>query len=73
MNVVETLDDLPTEIRSQIDDTEQSRSPMKSPRADIKRGLNAMARLIADHKTQYRAMFRQGLGWGDFEYGSACS
>lgn len=70
VNVVETLDDLPTEIRSQIDDTEQSRSPMKSPRADIKRGLNAMARLIADHKTQYRAMFRQGLGWVDFEYGS---
>ena len=29
-----------------------------------------MARLIADHKTQYRAMFRQGLGWVDFEYGS---
>lgn len=70
VNVVETVDDLPTEIRSQIDDTEQSRSPMKSPRADIKRGLNAMARLIADHKTQYRAMFRQGLGWVDFEYGS---
>ena len=70
VNVVETVDDLPTEIRSQIDDTEQSRSPMKSPRADIKRGLNAMARLIADHKTQYRAMFRPGLGWVDFEYGS---
>ena len=70
VNVVETVDDLPAEIRSQIDDTEQSRSPMKSPRADIKRGLNAMARLIADHKTQYRAMFRQGLGWVDFEYGS---
>lgn len=70
VNVVETVDDLPAEIRSQIDDTEQSRSPMKSPRADIKRGLNAMARLIADHETQYRAMFRQGLGWVDFEYGS---
>lgn len=70
VNVVETVDDLPTEIRSHIDDTEQSRSPMKSPRADIKRGLNAMARLIADHKTQYRAMFRPGLGWVDFEYGS---
>nr|DAG48964.1 MAG TPA: ParB ddrB-like ParB superfamily domain [Caudoviricetes sp.] len=70
VNVVETVDDLPADIRSQIDDTEQSRSPMKSPRADIKRGLNAMARLIADHKTQYRAMFRQGLGWIDFEYGS---
>ena len=70
VEVVETVDDLPAEIRSQIDDTEQSRSPMKSPRADIKRGLNAMARLIADHKTQYRAMFRQGLGWVDFEYGS---
>ncbi len=70
VNVVETVDDLPAEIRSQIDDTEQSRSPMKSPRADIKRGLNSMARLIADHKTQYRAMFRQGLGWVDFEYGS---
>ena len=70
VNVVETVDDLPAEIRNQIDDTEQSRSPMKSPRADIKRGLNAMARLIADHKTQYRAMFRQGLGWVDFEYGS---
>ena len=70
VEVVETVDDLPAEIRSQIDDTEQSRSPMKSPRADIKRGLNAMARLIADHKTQYRAMFRPGLGWVDFEYGS---
>ncbi len=70
VEVVETVDDLPAEIRSQIDDTEQSRSPMKSPRADIKRGLNAMARLIADHKTQCRAMFRQGLGWVDFEYGS---
>lgn len=70
VNVVETVDDLPADIRSQIDDTEQSRSPMKSPRADIKRGLNAMARLIADHKTQYRAMFRPGLGWVDFEYGS---
>lgn len=70
VEVVETVDDLPAEIRSQIDDTEQSRSPMKSPRADIKRGLNAVARLIADHKTQYRAMFRPGLGWVDFEYGS---
>ena len=70
VEVVETVDDLPAEIRSQIDDTEQSRSPMKSPRADIRRGLNAMARLIADHKTQCRAMFRQGLGWVDFEYGS---
>ena len=70
VNVVETVDDLPADIRSQIDDTEQSRSPMKSPRADIKRGLNAMARLIADHRTQYRAMFRPGLGWVDFEYGS---
>ena len=70
VEVVETVDDLPAEIRSQIDDTEQSRSPMKSPRADIRRGLNAMARLIADHKTQCRAMFRQGLGRVDFEYGS---
>lgn len=69
VNVVETLDDLPTEIRSQIDDTEQSRSPMKSIEANIRRGNEAMSRALQDKTDVHQAMYRSDVGWIDFVWG----
>ena len=70
VNVVETVDDLPAEIRSQIDDTEQSRSPMKSVEANIRRGNDAMSRALQDKTDVHRAMYRSDVGWIDFVWGS---
>ena len=70
VNVVETVDDLPAEIRSQIDDTEQSRSPMKSVEANIRRGNEAMSRALQDKTDVHRAMYRSDVGWIDFVWGA---
>ncbi len=70
VNVVETVDDLPAEIRSQIDDTEQSRSPMKSIEANIRRGNEAMSRALQDKTDVHRAMYRSDVGWIDFVWGA---
>lgn len=70
VNVVETVDDLPTEIRSQIDDTEQSRSPMKSIEANIRRGNEAMSRALQDKTDVHQAMYRSDVGWIDFVWGA---
>ncbi len=47
-----------------------SRSPMKSVDANIKRGLESLAKALDDRTTVHRAMFRNGLGWVDFVWGS---
>ena len=70
VNVVETVDDLPAEIRSQIDDTEQSRSPMKSIEANIRRGNEAMSRALQDKTDVHQAMYRSDVGWIDFVWGA---
>lgn len=70
VEVIETVDDLPAEIRSQIDDTEQSRSPMKSIEANIRRGNEAMSRALQDKTDVHRAMYRSDVGWIDFVWGA---
>ncbi|MEG3064087.1 MAG: PLxRFG domain-containing protein, partial [Comamonas sp.] len=47
-----------------------SRSAMKSVDANIGRGRAALARAISERSTVHRAMFRNGLGWVDFVWGS---
>ena len=46
-----------------------SRSAMKSPTANMDRGLKALAQAITGRTTVHRAMFRNGLGWVDFVWG----
>ena len=47
-----------------------SKSAMKSVTANIKRGREAMTKALLGKTTVHRAMFRPGMGWVDFEYGS---
>ncbi len=47
-----------------------SRSAMKSVEANIARGRESLATAINDKSTVHRAMFRNGLGWVDFVWGS---
>ena len=47
-----------------------SRSAMKSVDANIKRGLESLAKALDERTTVHRAMFRNGLGWVDFVWGS---
>ncbi len=47
-----------------------SRSPMKSVDANVERGRQALAKAMNDRTTVHRAMFRNGLGWVDFVWGS---
>ena len=46
-----------------------SQSAMKSVKANIKRGREAMNTAIAEKRTVHRAMYQQELGWVDFEWG----
>lgn len=48
----------------------ESRSAMKSVEANIKRGLDALNRCLMDKTSVHRAMYRNGLGWVDFIWGS---
>ena len=43
-------------------------SAMKSVVANIKRGREAMTQALLNKSTVHRAMFRQGMGWVDFEW-----
>ncbi|MEA3633676.1 hypothetical protein U5915_18425, partial [Acinetobacter baumannii] len=47
-----------------------SASPIKSVTANITRGKAAMNKAIIEKTTVHRAMYRNDLGWVDFEYGS---
>ena len=47
-----------------------SQSAMKSVVANIKRGREAITQALLNKSTVHRAMFRQGMGWVDFEWGS---
>lgn len=47
-----------------------SRSPMKSIDANVRRGMAALAKALDEKTTVHRAMFRNGLGWVDFVWGS---
>jgi len=47
-----------------------SLSAMKSVEANIRRGRAALARAITEKTSVHRAMFRAGLGWVDFVWGS---
>jgi hypothetical protein len=46
-----------------------ARSAMKDTEANIRRGLAAMNQALLNKATVHRAMFRNGLGWVDFEWG----
>lgn len=46
-----------------------SRSAMKDNEANIRRGTAAMNEALLNKTTVHRAMFRNGLGWVDFEWG----
>lgn len=48
----------------------QSASAMKSIEANIKRGLDNLNKTLLEKADVKRAMYRQGLGWVDFVYGS---
>ncbi len=43
---------------------------MKAVEANIARGKEAMNRALLDKTSVHRAMFRNGLGWVDFVWGS---
>lgn len=47
-----------------------SRSAMKSVNANVSRGREALSKALNDKTTVHRAMFRNGLGWVDFVWGS---
>lgn len=47
-----------------------SRSAMKSTEANIARGRESLAKALNEKTTVHRAMFRNGLGWVDFVWGS---
>lgn len=47
-----------------------SLSPMKSVDANVRRGLKSLAKALDEKTTVHRAMFRNGLGWVDFVWGS---
>ena len=47
-----------------------SASAIKSVDANIKRGTQAMNKALTDKTTVHRAMYRNDIGWIDFEYGS---
>jgi len=47
-----------------------SLSAMKSVEANIRRGRAALARAVTEKTSVHRAMFRAGLGWVDFVWGS---
>jgi Large polyvalent protein associated domain 39/phage-Barnase-EndoU-ColicinE5/D-RelE like nuclease1 len=46
-----------------------ARSAMKDSDANIRRGTAAMNAALLNQTTVHRAMFRNGLGWVDFEWG----
>ena len=70
VQVVETVDDLPDNIKQALGDTtKESRSAMKSLEANIARGLQALAKVLTEKTTVHRAMYRNGLGWVDFIWG----
>lgn len=48
----------------------QSQSAQKSVEANVRRGNAAIARALTEKADQKRAMFRAGLGWVDFVWGS---
>lgn len=48
----------------------QSASAMKSVDANIKRGTENLNKVLLEKADVKRAMYRQGLGWVDFVYGS---
>jgi hypothetical protein len=48
-----------------------ARSAMKDSDANIRRGTAAMNQALLNKTTVHRAMFRNGLGWVDFEWGDA--
>lgn len=48
----------------------ESRSAMKDIDANIQRGLDALAKAVTERTSVHRAMFRNGLGWVDFVWGS---
>ena len=48
-----------------------SRSAMKSIDANVRRGQESLAKALDEKTTVHRAMFRNGLGWVDFEWGDA--
>jgi len=41
----------------------------KDEQANIRRGLAALDKVLNTRATVHRAMYRQGLGWVDFEWG----
>lgn len=49
--------------------TKGSQSAMKSVKANITRGCNAMNTAITEKRTVHRAMYNNELGWIDFEWG----
>lgn len=58
------------DVRSELMDTVQnSLSPMKSVDANVRRGLESLAKALDEKITVHRAMFRNGLGWVDFVWG----
>lgn len=69
VEVVETVDDLPSDIQGQLDESKMSRSAMKSVEANIRRGKNSMAKALLNRSSVFRAMYRNGLGWVDFLWG----
>lgn len=69
VEVVETVDDLPSDIQDQLDESKMSRSAMKSVEANIRRGKNSMAKALLNRSSVFRAMYRNGLGWVDFLWG----
>lgn len=68
VNVVQSIEDLPEEIRSQIDDAKESRRAPTN-RQNVERGMRAVRRVFQTRADVKNAMYRDGLGWIDFDVG----
>ena len=58
------------EAHSGDDGNQYSLSATKSVEANIRRGRESLAKALAEKTSVHRAMFRNGLGWVDFVWGS---
>lgn len=70
VRVVDKVDGLPEHVKSALGSSaKESQSAIKSVAANIKRGLESMAKALLNKTSVNRAMFRTGLGWVDFIWG----
>ena len=70
VEVVQSVDDLPEEIRNQIDDVKESRSAKNDAEVSYRRGIEKLAEALRNRTSVHRAVYNQTLkGWIDIDWG----